>query len=183
MRVRPILNNTGFTLLEVIVSLLLVAIMAVLAGMGLVAITKGYFFSQQSNETSLKAQLAVARVVKEIGLQDPKAEDYIIKEARDTSIHLTYTDPVTATVVNHTIALSGTEIQFDGITLADKVTAFSLRYYKFNSSGNPQEMTSYPLPAADLSSIRRVDISFSLRGADDIVSTFADTTKVQEPFY
>ncbi len=182
MRKGLTLNCNGFTLIEVIVSMLLVGIMAVLAGMGLVVITQGYFFSQQSNETSLKAQVTMARMIKEIGLQDPKAEDYIIKAASDTSIGLTYTDPVAATVVNHTIALSGTEIQIDGITLADKVAAFNLRYYKFDTSGNPQELTP-PLAAANLSSIRRVDISFSLHGADNVASTFADTVKVQEPFY
>ncbi len=181
MRIRP--NNNGFTLIEIIVSLLLVGIMAVLAGIGLVAITKGYFFSQQSNETSLKAQVAMARIIKDIGLQDPKAEDYIIKEARDTSIKLTYTDPVTATVVNRTIALSGTEVQIEGIPLTDKVAEFKLEYFTFDNTGAEKLMTTLPIPAAELSSIRRVDITLSLRGADDVVSTFKDTAKVQEPFY
>lgn len=172
----PASGENGFTLIEVIVSLILVGIMAVVAGMGLVAITKGYFFSQQNNETSLKVQVAMARMVKEIGSEN--IATYSIKTAEGTKIVFNYTDPSNA-AYNHTIELSGTVIQFDGVTLIDKVKLFSIDYY---DCCNSTKITT-PASASDLLKIRRVDISLSLTGADNIVSTFKDSVKIQESYY
>ncbi|MEE9912531.1 MAG: prepilin-type N-terminal cleavage/methylation domain-containing protein [Deltaproteobacteria bacterium] len=170
MRKHPAIGDHGFTLVEVIVSLILIGVMSIIAGMGLVAITKGYFFSQQNNETSMKAQVAMARMVKEIGYQDIKT--YTVTAATENSISYTYTDPVTSATASHTIALSGAEIQFDGVALVDKINSFALSY--FDAAGNP---------TAVLANIRRVDIDLRITGADDIVSTFKNSVTIQESYY
>jgi len=170
MRRRTACNKNGFTLMEVVVSLLLIGIMGVVAGMLLVAITKGYIFSQQNNEISLKGQVAVAKMVKEIG--SIRIETDKITAATATSISYTYTDPVTNTTASHTIAQAGTQIQFDGITLVDVVNAFLLSY--FDNTG---------ATTATLANIRRVDITLNLQGAGGIISTFADSAKIEESYY
>lgn len=164
MRKHPAYNENGFTMIEVIVSLVLIGIMAALAGMFFVAITRGYIFTQQNNETSLKAQVAMAKMVKEIG--SLRIETDTITAAAATSI--TFTRSATS----HTITRASAQIQFDGIPLVDNVTVFTLTY--FDKDG---------VATATLANIRRVDITLSMQGAEGVVSTFADSAKIQESYY
>ena len=164
MRKHPAGNENGFTMIEVIVSLVLIGIMAALAGMFFVSITKGYIFSQQNNDTSLKAQVAMAKMVKEIG--SLRIETDTITAAAATSVTFT------RTANNHTIDLFGTLIRFDNVTLVDNVTAFTLTY--FDNAG---------VATATLANIRRVDITLSMQGAEGVVSTFTDNAKIQESYY
>jgi prepilin-type N-terminal cleavage/methylation domain-containing protein len=60
------LDTRGFTLIEVIASLVLLGIIAVMAGLGIVQITKQYVFAQKAGETAQVAQVAMARMVKEL---------------------------------------------------------------------------------------------------------------------
>ena len=55
-------KEAGFTLIEIIVSLILVGIMASVAGMGIVAGVKGYLFAKDNAAVSGKAQLAMSRL-------------------------------------------------------------------------------------------------------------------------
>jgi prepilin-type N-terminal cleavage/methylation domain-containing protein len=55
----------GFTLIEMIASLAIVAVLAAIAGIGLVQITEGFVLSRSGAETAQKAQLAMTRMVKE----------------------------------------------------------------------------------------------------------------------
>ena len=164
MRKHPAGNENGFTMIEVIVSLVLIGIMAALAGMFFVSITKGYIFSQQNNDTSLKAQVAMAKMVKEIG--SLRIETDTITAAAATSVTFT------RTATNHTIDLFGTLIRFDNVTLVDNVTAFTLTY--FDNAG---------VATATLANIRRVDITLSLQGAGGVIKTFADSATILESYF
>ena len=55
-------NNKGFTLVEIIVSLVIVGIMAAVAGMGVVSMVQGYEFARENVVISQKAQLVMARL-------------------------------------------------------------------------------------------------------------------------
>ena len=59
-------NEQGFTLIEVIVTLVLVGITAALAGMWIVSIANGYIFAKMNASTIQKGQLAMARISKEL---------------------------------------------------------------------------------------------------------------------
>ena len=59
-------SNSGFTLIEIIVSLVLVGIMAVVAGMGIVSASRAFIFSRDAAEISQKSQLAMNRLTKSI---------------------------------------------------------------------------------------------------------------------
>jgi prepilin-type N-terminal cleavage/methylation domain-containing protein len=56
----------GFTLIEIIVSLILVGIITVFAGMGLVQTVESYIFSRDTVTLTEKAQLAMTRVALEL---------------------------------------------------------------------------------------------------------------------
>lgn len=55
-------HEAGFTIIELIVSLVLVGIMASVAGMGIVAGVRGYLFAKDNAAISGKAQLAMSRM-------------------------------------------------------------------------------------------------------------------------
>ena len=59
-------SNRGFTLIEVIVTMILVGIMAAVAGMGIVSATRAFIFAKEAAEISQKSQLAMNRITKSI---------------------------------------------------------------------------------------------------------------------
>lgn len=60
------LTEQGFTLIEMIVVMVLVGILAAGAGLGIVTMAQGYIFSKDNAEVSEKAQLAMARISREL---------------------------------------------------------------------------------------------------------------------
>ena len=65
LRVKCVRSNRGLTLIEMIASLAIVAILAAIAGVGIVQITRGFLLARDTSEVAQKAQLAMARMVKE----------------------------------------------------------------------------------------------------------------------
>jgi prepilin-type N-terminal cleavage/methylation domain-containing protein len=59
-------KESGFTLIEVIVTLVLVGIMASVAGLGIVTAVKGYLFAKNNTVIAGKAQVALARMTREL---------------------------------------------------------------------------------------------------------------------
>lgn len=175
---RRMSNEKAFTLIEVIVSLVLIGIMAAIAGMGLVKIAEGYVFAKQNAETVQKAQITLARIVKELGAVCPPwttSGCLGITAASGTSVTYTRlqgTAPVTNIITysnpNITIAVdSGT-----ATTLIDNVTAFTLTY--FDAAG-----ASTATPA----NIRRVDINLTISGANNTPISFNNNTVfIQESY-
>jgi prepilin-type N-terminal cleavage/methylation domain-containing protein len=60
-------REKGFTLLEVIIVLILLGIVATIAGMGLVVLAQGYVFANLNSTVVEKGQTAITRIVKELG--------------------------------------------------------------------------------------------------------------------
>jgi prepilin-type N-terminal cleavage/methylation domain-containing protein len=158
-------NEKAFTLIEVIVSLVLIGIMAAIAGMGLVKIAEGYVFAKQNAETTQKAQIAIARIVKELGAVCPPPSTsgcLGITAVSDTSVTYTRAESsISATPVTNNIMLSDDSTVKIGLvgaetTLIDGVTGFTLA--RFNAAGGS------PATVAD---IRRIDITLTLSGANN----------------
>jgi prepilin-type N-terminal cleavage/methylation domain-containing protein len=59
-------NRHGFTLIELIASLVLLGIIAVFGGMFVVQGMEGYLFSKKNSEKALKAQIALDRIALEL---------------------------------------------------------------------------------------------------------------------
>ncbi len=55
-------NKKGFTLVEIIVALVLVAILTAGAGMGIVAITQGYLYADKNAQMAQKTNIAMKRM-------------------------------------------------------------------------------------------------------------------------
>jgi prepilin-type N-terminal cleavage/methylation domain-containing protein len=171
-------NEKAFTLIEVIVSLILVGILAAIAGMGLVQITHGYFFAKQNSETVQKAQVAMIRIAKELGAAEPQSGTAnAITTAGTTTVSYTRRESIgSSTFTPNTISISDGLVQMSGTnngTLIDNVVTASSSFAYFVAAGNPP---------ATLASIRRVDVTLGLTGADKQTSTFTNSVWINESY-
>ena len=168
-------NEKGFTLIEVIASLVLIGILAAVAGMGLVKITEGYVFAKKNAETVQKAQIAMARIVKELsavcytpspclGITAASENSVTYTRTGSGSVIITFSNP------NITVQVNGT-----ATPLIDNVTGFTLDYY--GAAGG----SKLPVPVA-VANIRQIYITLTLRGANDQLSTFNNRVNISE-FY
>lgn len=147
---RPVESAHGFTLIEMIASLAIVAILAAIAGMGLVQLTEGYLVSRTGAEMAQKAQLAMVRMVKEFNhITEVSAGSTL--SIRFDSFHA---DEALDTIRSYTISWTGTAGDDLLLTchdcpggtpmvpLVDQVVAFGLNYLYYDVAGNLVVATS-----------------------------------------
>jgi prepilin-type N-terminal cleavage/methylation domain-containing protein len=154
-----ILNKKGFTLIELTTAIVIVSILSVMAGMGLVQIANGYLFARKNAVAAEQAQIALARVVKELS-----AIQTISLPATLTS--LTYTRGG----ASHTLAWTSADqpLTLDNDTLIDKVQSFSLTY-----------RDTYGAAASSYSSSTTViEVTFQIKVYNDIPITFVQRVTI-----
>ncbi|MDD5414712.1 MAG: prepilin-type N-terminal cleavage/methylation domain-containing protein, partial [Smithellaceae bacterium] len=125
-------NQAGFTLIEVIVTLILVGIVALMGGMAIVQVTQGYIFTKDNAELTQKAQLATSRITKEIVEMTGISADATAS-----------TLPLKNNIRNVTIGLNNGSIKIapegtglgSGDILVNNVHAFTLTYYSKDNAG------------------------------------------------
>jgi len=144
------LGEKGFTLIEVIVCLVLLGILCAVAGMGMAQIADGYVFARQNAETSQKAQVAIAKIVKELG-----AAYAVSALPAPTTNSVTYTrlpGPVT-----NRISFSATEgvVAINDVKIMNNVKGFTLAYV--DAANNTTTVTE---------NIRLIDITLTVNGAN-----------------
>jgi type II secretory pathway pseudopilin PulG len=123
----------SFTLIEIIVSLVLVGTMSAIAGMAIVTAMKGYVFSKDNATLSEKAQLALARINREL--------IEIIDVTSAESSRITYTRMSGDNLVAQTIYRSDNKIKIvtganasGGDDLIDSVNNLTFAYFKGSAS-------------------------------------------------
>lgn len=151
-------DENGFTLIEVIVSLVLAGIVGAIAVMGTVSVVKGYVFTKMNAATAQKGQIALLRVVKELNFLSA------VSSGNASGITFqSYKDGVAGT---HTISWAGTvndPLILDGDVLSDHVSNFALVYRDTYNSA----------PQSGWSSSRKViEFTLSIQGADNVSSAF-----------
>ena len=161
-RVRiPRPREGGFTLIEIIVSLVLVAILGVVVALGITGATKGFIFARESVATAQKGQMALARLTKEfMGISAISAS---------SASSLGFKSLKGGVEANHTVALDGTDLELDGDVLTDQVAGFSLAWYESESDTVSQSTWD--------SNQKLVEITLTLSGPDNIPATFAKTVR------
>lgn len=119
-------KDAGFTLIEVILSLVLVGMMAAVASMGIVSIAKGYVIVKENTRTAQKAQLAMGRLTRELtelsSIEAGSDATTISFGSKSGSRHIG--------LDNGTIEID--ELNADlstGDVLIDNVTSFNLTYW------------------------------------------------------
>ena len=166
--------DKGFTFIEVIVSLALMAIIASIFGMGLVAAMEGYDFSRANTQVSQKSQLAMTRVMRELSelTNVIQTEPYIIYERvkQDKAETVTGRFAIQFDSDNRSLLLHTTDTDTGNTSvniLVDNVADFQLQYYQGADPGwNPG------LPLSLLSTIQ---ITLALNRPDGAGTTQFNT--------
>jgi len=126
-------KESGFTLVEVIVSLIIVGIMAAIAGMGIVTGTRGYIQTKENVHTTQKAHLAMTRMKREL------MELTNIAARNDTDPWVIFDNPtgrLAIAKVGDTVEMffnlapTQTTLPAGGDLLVDDVQSLSLNYFK-----------------------------------------------------
>ena len=156
-------NDRGFTLIEIIMTLLMVGITAALAGLWIVTVANGYIFNKMNMNTTQKAQLAMTRLMKEFN-----AISAITASSTST---ITYTrSDISSGTVNGTVVYSGGLLKINGDTLTDSVSAFILAY-----CDDVPDVVSYDSSACTATwspTSRTIKITLTLNGAENAQHTF-----------
>jgi len=156
-------SSKGFSLIEVVVSLLLLGIVSAIWGLGIVQVTEGFLLSVQNRETSQNVQTCMSRLTKEF--QSITSLPPASVPSSDVLAFIRNTGGADET---HTVSfVSGTgEIQIDSHVLTDRVNSFTLRYYDTHDAVIP-----LPSPVTP-EKVRLIGIRLEVRGADDILSVY-----------
>jgi len=152
-------TRSGFTLIEIIVSLVLLGLLGVFFSFGLTTAMKGYVFTRENAETTQKGQIAMLRLTKELSVISA------VSSGTDTSI--SYTSIKSGSGVNQSVTWSGTAndpLYLGSDILVDNVNGFEFGYYPSFSGAKGSSWTA---------STKIIEITLELEGADDIVSTFS----------
>lgn len=149
-------ENSGFTLIEVILSLVLVGIMATVASMGIVSFAKGYVMAKKNTHTAQKAQLAMGRLTRELtelsSIEAGSDATTISFGSKSGSRHIG--------LDNGTIEID--ELNADlstGDVLIDNVASFNITYWK------DLDVNAWDPAASDnIDDLSAIRATFTLRG-------------------
>jgi type II secretory pathway pseudopilin PulG len=151
-------------MIEIIVSIVVMSIIAVIAGVGLVEISKGYVFSKKNAVTTQQGQIAMARLKKDISniqlVTSSSASSITYKRCSDSS-------PPCGTLKDVTISWAGgnSPLWIDSDILVRPVTNFNIAYYdSYNGVSSPSYSSTRSI----------IEITLQLRGAEDTPVTLID---------
>ena len=127
-------NQAGFTLIEVIASLVIFSLMFTIAGMGIVMAAKGYMITKESAHMAQKAQLAMTRMNRELMeitdiIAKDDAQPYIIYDLVGERNALAQ-DGTTIRLFSDIGSQTTLPAMSNGDILVDDVSSFALTTYK-----------------------------------------------------
>jgi prepilin-type N-terminal cleavage/methylation domain-containing protein len=159
-KIKNLYDKKGFTLIEVVTSIVILAILGTIAGVGFVSTMHGYFIAKGNTDTVQNAEIILARLSKELGSTTS------ITSGNQTS--LTFLSKST-NPVDQPLTLSWDNpskiLSLGPDTLANNVSSFSLSYFdKFDATAG----TTYSASTAI------IKITLSLTNADNVTSTFEE---------
>ena len=171
--------ESGFTLIEIIASMVIFGLMLTLAGMGIVMAAKGYVITKESAHMSQKAQLAMARINRELmeinaiaARVDTQPDPYIIYDHIDGRRAIAKGGDTIKMFFNLGPAQTTLPAFSDGDILIDDVTQFILTYNK--SDSNP-----WVFGTDDIKELSSVDVVVVMSREDSDVGdkTFSTTVR------
>jgi len=139
-------KESGFTLIEVIVSLLLVGLLASIAGLSVYKGMEGYLMASENAALTQTSQLVLERLRREILLLNG------VTAASGTNLQFSNS------LGTRTIDWDGETVKISDDTLVEGVNSFSLAYFK--GDGNP-----WSVPGDTLQELAEVQINITLSHA------------------
>ena len=134
-------RESGFTLIEIIASLVIFGLMFTLAGMGVVMAAKGYVITKENAHMAQKAQMAMARINRELmeitaiaARVDTQPDPYIIYDHVDGRRAIAKDGSTIKMFFNMGSAQATLPPFSNGDILIDDVKQFTLTYRKSDST-------------------------------------------------
>lgn len=162
-------KESGFTLIEVIVTLILVGIMASVAGLGIVTAVKGYLFAKNNTVIAGKAQVALARMTRELTDLRSIPTPYSTYATANSIMFYKALDTVAIGQAGTNIRIGTTSVIANGDVLVDQVTGLSFAYQKGSATWSPS--------SDDITLLSHIVISLTMSGAGE-GSNYTFTTTV-----
>ena len=149
-------SRSGFTLIELIGSIVILGLLSLIGTLGIINVIDGYRFAANNAELSQKAETALMRMTIELS--------YLVTNGilSGTATSINYRSDFGSGNEDHTFSLSGAQVQLDTITLTDLVDANGFQVQYFDSNGNTVSPTSAKI----------IGISLTLRGANNLTRVF-----------
>lgn len=158
--IKKIKSNQGFTLIEIIASLIIIGVLSAMFSVGIGKIFQGFVNSKDNADTSLKAQLALSRIAKEL-----RSVDSVTSGGQTAITYSFIRDGVS--VSNRTLSWSGTAndpLMLGSNILAEDVNNFEIKYHTSYSDAGDTTWNGTE---------KMIGITLELTGALDVVSTFS----------
>jgi len=156
-------NNRGFTLIEVIASLVLVGILAAVAGMGMIQATNAFIFTKESIMLGQKGDLAMSRLRRSV-----QNLTMIVGSPTSSSLSIRRLDRGAEITESYSLASGTLRLNSGNGTqaLTDSVQSFSLSYAHTNGSAWT--------PAMGIDKLATINVTTALSGPGGAVVTYVD---------
>ena len=166
-------TEKGFTLIEVVASLVIVGIMAAIAGMGIVTGTRGYLQTKENAHIAQKGQVAMNRVHREL------MELTGITAVNTTDPYVIFDNPTGRQAFElaggnlrlHQLGTSATDLSGStGDVLSDQVAVFTIDYFKGSAAWTVGE---------DIELLSAITVSLGLQRTEGSANAVTFTTTIQ----
>jgi len=153
-------DESGFTLIELIVSLVMVGVITVVAGMAMVPFMEGYITTRTNAEITRKVQIAMTRMIKEFTV--------VSSVSSGTGTSITFSAEHAGGTRTCTLSWAGSAgdpLMLDGDILTDGVESFQLLYVYTDGSGSEVVENTWTADS------QGIEIRLTMQGADNILYT------------
>ena len=131
-------DNKGFTLIELVMVITLLGIIGGIIALPLYIGTKGWFEATTREGITESGRIAIERMMREIRNTARKANNTpCISAPAATSFSISDLNGDLVNCNSITFNLSGTDIQRNGVPLADNVQSLAFTYYDVNNNTPP----------------------------------------------
>ncbi len=160
---RPVKGREGFTLIEVVIVIVLIGVLATVLIQPFHQGVQSFIAVETRGDLTAEARQATTRMVREIRNVDKKANKNAPTMSNANATSISFNDVLRNSI---TFSLSGSTVQRNTNTLADKVSSLQFRYF----DGSNAELTSLPLSGPNREKVRKIRVVLTMQEGGQTVT-------------